>query len=329
MSNSDSSTNRAEKIRQRRTERVRKPGTNRTVRRGRKTAAPAPPPVLIRMGSLEAPARDTKKGKPARRRFDISLATTGAEMRLPSLPRIHLGWRLLSGLLVIMLSIALYTVWHLPMYRVSSVKIDGLKRLNSREINTVLGVIGKPVFALDQLKMQQDLRAAFPELSDVTIKVSIPANVWVVVEERQPVVTWKQDGKTIWVDAEGVSFPQRGAAGPTVVVEASDSPPGPGLASQSSSQPAVQQFMTPEFVTAILKLGVRAPKGTPLQFTREHGFGWKDERGWDVYFGMSVDDIEMKLSVYDAILKHLAAEDIQPTYVSVEYVHAPYYHVEP
>jgi hypothetical protein len=55
--------------------------------------------------------------------------------------------------------------------------------------------------------------------------------------------------------------------------------------------------------------------------------GWKDGRGWDVYFG-EPQDMDMKLVVYQATVRRLESEGIQPVLISVEQVHAPYYRME-
>jgi hypothetical protein len=65
-----------------------------------------------------------------------------------------------------------------------------------------------------------------------------------------------------------------------------------------------------------------------LIYSHEHGLGWKDGRGWEVYFGTDIQDIDMKLQVYKAILKEIKKKDVRPIFISVEFVHAPYYRLE-
>jgi cell division protein FtsQ len=88
------------------------------------------------------------------------------------------------------------------------------------------------------------------------------------------------------------------------------------------------RFLPPQLISAILAISIHAPENTPLVYTADHGLGWQDPRGWDVYFGIDLKDIEMKLLVYDAIVSYIEKEGIQPMVISVEYVHAPYYRVE-
>jgi len=70
-----------------------------------------------------------------------------------------------------------------------------------------------------------------------------------------------------------------------------------------------------------------APQDTRLVFDKEHGLGWKDTQGWDVFFG-DIQDIDLKLRIYQALVKQLAKEKVNPVLISVEYVHTPYYRLE-
>jgi hypothetical protein len=81
-------------------------------------------------------------------------------------------------------------------------------------------------------------------------------------------------------------------------------------------------------VAAILKLNDFAPQDQPLLYDEGHGFGWQDAGGWVVYFG-DAKDIEMKLKIYQRILRLLDEEESVPELVSVEWIDAPYYRLEP
>jgi hypothetical protein len=70
------------------------------------------------------------------------------------------------------------------------------------------------------------------------------------------------------------------------------------------------------------------PADTLLVYDSEHGLGWNDPNGWEVFFGAEDQDMEMKLMVYQALVDRLQSEGIQPALISVEYVHAPYYRME-
>ncbi len=306
------------------------------------------PPVLVRggMGGMAfgrvAHSRLQKTRTP-RRRIDLPLRATGAEMRLPAIPFIHLGWRGVSLFMVLLMCASLVLMWKAPIFQVKSVDATGLKRLTVNDLNAVMGTFGRSVFTLDPLAVREALGEAFPEFSKISVSVNLPARVKVAVTERQPVISWTQNGVEAWVDGEGISFPPRGALkNPLVQVEGYGTPPGSestmptdeknGTASvipitPSAVKPALR--LAPEMVSAILALGAKMPAETVLVYDSQHGLGWNDPNGgWDVFFGNEDEDMEMKLSVYQSLVERLNSEGVQPALISVEYVHAPYYRMQ-
>ncbi len=286
------------------------------------------PPVLVRSVSSAAPAQALRRSK-SKRRYDVAIGVPGAEVRLPSLPSLRLGWHLLSGLLAIGLLGLLYYIWTAPTFQVEMVDLRGLQRLSQADVNTVLGLVGEPVFMINPQETQADLQAAFPEMSAITVEVRLPASVIVSVNERIPVLTWKKEGQELWVDAAGFSFPPRGDAGPALVVEGDLPVLEPGEVKVAGQAPTPR--LDPQTVSSILAVGAQAPKKARLVYDSEHGLGWKDKRGWQAYFGITEIDpgtLELKLKIYAALVLHLVQKDIRPTLISVEYAHAPYYRVE-
>jgi cell division protein FtsQ len=285
------------------------------------------------------------RGKKAKRRYDVALNTPGVEIRLPSLPRIALGWRILSGFLVVLLAAGIYFVWSSPLFKVESLQVEGLRRLSSEDLNTVADVIGQSVLFVEPARIQRELLKAFPELSDVTVEVQIPASVVIKAVERQPIIAWKQGKKVLWIDSSGIVFPRRGDDDPSVVIKADNLPfstisstPQPETeVTQENQEDSLQVepdaepssvVIHQDLIQTILVLNEVKPENIPLIYDEEHGLGWKDSRGWQVYFGTDTNNIEMKLNVYKAIAKRLKKEGAHPSMISVENVHAPYYRVE-
>ena len=307
----------------------------------------AAPPVMVRggMGGMafgrSASSRLHKQRSP-RRRIDVPLNVPGAELRLPSLPFLHLGWRAVSLMMVLMMSASLFLIWKAPVFQINTVEAKGLQRLTVGDLNAVMGTFGKSVFAINPISLDVILHQAFPELSKISVRVNLPASVKVVVTEREPVISWVQDGVETWVDAEGVSFPPRGNPTTTLIrVEGRGTPPSttaaaspdnlqilPGAVPSTSSPNNPTLKLSHELVSAILSLGAKMPADTLLVYDSEHGLGWNDPNGWEVFFGAEDQDMEMKLVVYQALVDRLQSEGIQPALISVEYVHAPYYRME-
>ena len=337
-------TSRAETQRRSGGDQVFSPRKNRRVYDARSEAAP---PVMVRggMGGMAfgrvASSRLNKQRSP-RRRMDVPLSIPGAEVRLPSIPLVNLGWRGISLIMVVMLSICLLLMWKAPIFQVNSVDAIGLQRLTAADVNAVIGTFGKSVFSLNPSVLKQNLQQAFPEFSKISVSLNLPARLKVVVVERQPVLSWTQDGREAWVDAEGVSFPPRGTpSSPLVTVEGYGTPPTDAAVTAASGpqylppgMPFAASSVIPTFrlssdlVSAILALSAKMPADTVLVYDSEHGLGWNDPNGWEVFFGDEDQEMDMKLLVYQALVEHLQSEGIQPAMISVEYVHAPYYRME-
>ncbi len=283
------------------------------------------PPVLVRNENSALPTENRRRKK-TRRRYDVAMGAYGAELRLPSLPQFHVGWRLVSFLLVAVIAGAIYAVWTAPEFKVGAVEINGLVRLTHEDIQTVVSLEGEPIFTISSSQIKQDLMEAFPEIADVSIAVGLPASVVVTLEERQPVLALRQGEEELWVDGEGVSFSPRGDSGPLPVIEGEEIA---NLAISEGSEGATRY--DPKMIQAVLALSAYVPPGRPLVFDDQHGLGWSDDRGWRVYFGTNLADageMEMKLRVYDTLVQRLDENGIWPGFISVEFLHAPYYRLE-
>ncbi len=335
-----------------RSETQRKSNVNQTFighknRRIYDSRSEAVPPVMVRggMGGMAFGRVATSrlhKQKAHKRRFDVPLRMPGAEVRLPSLPFIHFGWRVVSLLMVMVMAASLFLIWKMPVFQVKTVEAEGLKRLTVGDLNAVMGSFGASIFSINPQKLEEVLQQAFPELVNISVKVNLPADLKVEVVEREPVIAWTQGGSEVWVDAQGVAFPPRGTPENQLVrVEGRGNPPGlKSTASMSELQglPAGMPNLTPtsmpslslspKLVSSILALGAKVPVDTLLVYDSEHGLGWNDPNGWEVFFGSEDQDMQMKVSVYESLVERLQNEGIQPELISVEYVHAPYYRME-
>jgi cell division protein FtsQ len=318
-------------------------------RRKRKVVSPTSPPVLVRNQMFGTALSESQTIRKSRRRYDVRLDAQGAEMRLPALPQVSVGWRFASFAVFALLIFVLYQFWSSPTYQVDIAKVEGLRNLNNSEINKVLGLTSEQVFALDADLMQQELLDNFPEFKAVSVAIDLPNTVVISVTERIPVLVWRQGERTLLLDAEGMAFQER--EGTTLamypVIDAKgDAPlllgnePISGTldssvkelevvsASEEDSQNIAKPLLSPEMVSAYLLLSQKLPKGAQLIYDPEHGIGWIDRREWSVYFG-DEKDIETKLSMYNVMLEHIKIADVRPTLISVEYIHAPYYRLEP
>jgi cell division protein FtsQ len=316
-----SSQSRAEASRRRRNETSRTRSSH--AREHVRNVASAP---TLSRTRVTRPARTPARSK-VRRRYQVAVPFVGsASMSLPSL-RFDATPRTASGLLALAMAGLLALLWFVPPFIVGSAEIHGNNRLGASEINGTLGMAGRPLLMAMPAELAKNLRVAFPEIRDVSVKVGFPAQLIVTITERTPVVAWQQGDQVLWLDAEGVAFPPRGTADGLIAIQASGTPPFDALADPADPASA-HRLLSPDAVTALQAITPYVPAGSALIYDPSYGLGWKDARGWNAYFGQTTGDISVKLQMYQTLVDNLAQRGIQPTMISVEFPNAPFYRVE-
>ena len=314
------SASRSDLVRQRR----KKEETRRSTRPAPRASLPTP--TLSRRGAtLDASTvrAKPKKAKLVRQYEAMAAAPMTGQLQVPALPRIRVGWRLLSFFLVALFGAGIYFAWTLPNFRVPAATLVGNQMLTAEEVETVLRLNNAPVFLIVPADAETALRLNFPEITSVKVSVELPNKVIATITERQPVIRWEQDGAYTWVDAEGVAFRPRGEVGGLIVVSASGSPPA-GLKSESDPLAPVP-FVEAQVIESIRLLAPRVPQGSVLLYNPKFGIGWVDARGWTVWFGSNADQTDVRLRVYSALVDSLAQRGITPSFINVVYPGAPYY----
>lgn len=269
-----------------------------------------------------------------RRKVYMKLNTPGAEVRLPSMPTMQLGWRYASIALLVVLLIALYAFFNLSSFLISKPTLVGAVRITAEDMAPYLDVIGVSPITIKPAEVEQEIAAKFADLESVKVTVGLPASLFVEVVERKPVLFLQYpDGSVKWVDMNGYIFPARGDSAmlPGVAVngELPIPPSNPSASTAPTSNPAIQQErVEPAFVSAALSLTLQIPPETILVYDPAYGLGWTDPQGWLVYFGTNTDNIALKLEEYQLIIDELNAKGIRPALISLKYLHAPFIRME-
>jgi hypothetical protein len=217
----------------------------------------------------------------------------------------------------------LYWLWTSPQFAVSNAEVTGNVRLSTGDINSVLALNGRAIFTVNPRGLEQALRVSFPDLARVSVSVAFPNRVSVTVFERTPIIAWQQDNALAWIDAQGVAFPPRGQVEGLIPVIAGGAPPKAQVASSDPlSAPA---FLSSGLLNALQILAPYVPDGSAILYDPTYGMGWKDNRGWVVYFGQNSGEMALKLRIYQALQDDLTKKGITPSLISVAYPDAPFY----
>lgn len=300
-------------------------------------------PMVSRKGAYAGTYSSTPK-QATRRQYNYAVGTTGAEIRLPAISSINIGWRFLSFFLGLFCLIGIFLLFNSPQFQVSMIKTSGLSRLTISDLDAVTKIRGESIIWLNANQLVKDLEIAFPELSDIQISIEFPNQIMISAFERQPVLLWQTDKQAYWLDQEGILIPPRGEVGDLLTIHASVSPPlvlsleelensattateGEGITSQLTiaELQGWGEKVDPTLVEATYQLIAFLPPGSKILYNKTHGLGWKSEQGWDVFIGLTLNDINYKLNAYQALVDKFSREGINPSMVSIEFASRPYY----
>lgn len=315
---------------------VRQRRQQRSTQRITRSRVVASQPVITRsQGTFAAHPLPQKSKSRVKRRYYYSLGASGAELRLPAMPLLHPGSKVLSTIIVVLAALAIYVLSFSAEFQISEVTVEGITRLASSDIEAVLGAHGKQVVTFDPLAAQTAIENAFPELTNVRVQVGFPATIKVKVTEMQPVIAWNAAGNTYWIDPTGVILPPRGEPGALLTVGANALPPLLPDASQDEQSiespdgtPAEVWGRKVDLITLsrIIELYSLIPPGSKLVYNSVNGIGWEEPSGLDIYIGQDLTNFDLKMSIYKAITTSLEQRGIMPQdMISVEYINTPFY----
>lgn len=341
--NEEPKLTRAEQLRRQRQQQSQRRSTN-VKQQVSRTPAQHAVPVTSRSFPYATPVHQTYNTAPKKKVY-YAVGSNGAEMRMPALPIIHFEWRMISGALAVIFLVLALMLTNMSVFEIQTVETAGLTRVTSTDLYTVLHSTAGSIFTLDRQKAEKAITVAFPELTDVHLKIGFPSKILVSANERQPILAWVSGEQTLWIDQEGIVMPVRGDAGTLITIQSEVIPPltagsvttngvldyttlaAQNLAVEDDAEMVVPQI-SPDVLNAAIGLTAQLPEGASLVYDPVDGMGWVDPRGWKVFFGIDLSDLQMKQVEYQTIIDQLTQSGTTPTMVSVEFLHAPYYRTE-
>lgn len=253
----------------------------------------------------------TSRGLTTRR---WNVAAPGVHSVLPfALPHVDITWRWASLAMVMVLSAVLFHLISSPRYFINSINLSGSQYIGGEEIYDASKVDNLNIFWLDPAQIKANVEAV-AGIKTVEVEVRWPNQVYIAISENVPVLAWSQGGQTMWVDADGVAFPQRGEL------------PGllPIVVDDATSPLAPEQRVPVEAINGALELKQLRNNIELLHYDAVNGLSYQDGRNWRGYFGVG-GNMETKLTVYETLIANLLSRGIHPSLVNVMDEDAPFY----
>ena len=261
------------------------------------------------------PKPAVRRGRGRARRKPLSAPETMTVPRAGQLDVVFSA-RMLSGVILFSLLVVLALFFQSDAFYVHRIEVGGLSYLAADEVFTLSEVAAMHIFWVDPAVVRQNVMRS-PSVAEAEVLVGWPPHLLQIeVQEREPALIWEQAGVRTWIDVRGRVMPQRTDLEGLlrVVVEDVNTPVGPNI------------VIPQDVVDGALQLKSLYPNIEVLLYNSAEGLGYPDGRGWRVWFGAGTN-MPAKLNVYNAIVANLEARGIQPEYIDVGDINAPYYKV--
>lgn len=226
---------------------------------------------------------------------------------------------LLAVLLLVAAAGALW-LWLDARFYVYGADVDGAVRTSSERIFQASGLSGLHVLWVRSADVEGRILEAVPGIESARVICRLPARCTIAVVERQPRVTWDEDGRMWWIDGEGVVFPA------VVTGESVAEGSAPGGLLVRGQMPRDEEGRLDERVRVGLAELWAAGGSVPpeLAYVPGRGLMFNDERGWRVIVGQG-PGMERRLEVLDWLVADLQTRGLTPRFVDVRFAEVPYY----
>jgi cell division protein FtsQ len=253
-------------------------------------------------------------------------STVGARRRLPRFrrpraPRIsfHIPRRFLVTTAVLgTLAGAIaggYWVFQSPFFRVTSITVEGNKRVPTDTVVGAADVLGSSMFTADLATAQKELYQ-LPLVNSVRVEREWPHSLKIIIDERKAWGTWEQGGVEYTIDRSGV------------VLGVGPAPEGsPSVVSSEPGSRRQGDHVDYQAVDAAAEIYDKLPRqlGTTVKqvsFIAGKGVQVTTEDGQTALLGDS-SSIAYKLAVWAAMAQQAQAQRINYTTIDLRYGNRP------
>lgn len=212
------------------------------------------------------------------------------------------------GLLVLGLLIwIIYLLFDLDDFYLFQATIRGNRILSAREIYAAGQVDGQSVFWINPVEVAARVEA-LPNIKTAQIYLTLPANLTIMVEERQPEVIWQSGDTSWWIDIEGLFVPPRQEAG----LDQNRL----RIIDEDATAIQANDHIDLSIIRGVQIVHQHKPEVETLYYTRQYGISYVTPEGWPVYLGRS-ENISAKLLIADALRTDLLARQVAPGFIDV------------
>ena len=217
----------------------------------------------------------------------------------------RVGWRLASMAIVTLFGLLLGYAITNENFFVDSIELVRTDYVPGDEIYRASGVHGMNVFWINPADVQSNIQGV-PGIEQAVVEFEWPSTLYVEVKEKEPVLLWKQAGKSVWVDEFGKTFPARHYLSWLLPITVDD----------ATGPLSIDEYIPIDVVEGARQLKTLRPNIELLHYDVGRGLSYQDGRNWRGYFGTG-NNMGTKLLVYETLVENFMSRGIWPKIVSV------------
>jgi cell division septal protein FtsQ len=226
-------------------------------------------------------------------------------------------WRMVSGVIVLLLSGLLFLFFYADAFYVTSIRVGGVDTMTVEEIFAYANIANWHIFWVRPDQVRENVMQ-YPSVADAQVQIGWPPNMITInIQEREPALVWEQNSVARWVDIQGNIMNMRMEV-PNLVRVIVDDP--------ALELPTGSNAIDTDIVFGVLELHELRPDVTEWRYRPNDGLGFRNENGWDVWFGVGTGMAE-KMQIYESLASRIIARGIQASEMFVVNPDAPYYNV--
>jgi len=203
-----------------------------------------------------------------------------------------------------------------PTFRVERPEVTGNRTLPATELEAAIrNLAGQNIFLIDRGQVAAAV-GALPGVKDVRVDLVLPNRVIISIQDQEPQVIWEVRGAQYWVDGNGVVIRPGTVEGKYLLITDPDPQARPLERGQQVDKRAIS---TVQQLNRLLSGTVKS-----YEWSSNNGITVVAQEGWRAIIGWD-DDLEAKVEVLRAILKHAAERHITLKSIDVRAPERPAY----
>lgn len=227
----------------------------------------------------------------------------------PALTFWHIHQSHIIGVAVLLMCLwIIYLLFATETFYVSTANIEGNRILTAQEIYNAAQIDALSVFWVNPQTVKQNIEA-MTNIKSARVNVTLPANVTITIEERQPEIVWQTGQTQWWVDSEGLVVPPR----PT---ETENNQSRLHITDLDNNPVKEKDQISLSIVQGAQLVHHQKPEIVELFHSRTYGLVYLSPEGWTIYLG-DAGNIPAKLASADAIRADLQLRDVTPSFIDV------------